>query len=255
MTLPLVRKFTGIKVIGMDDDDVAVTPVFARFINQSDIVLTPDCLAGESRGKKHRVYPSYHELAYLHPDRFTPDPSVKLSAGILPAEQYFVLRFNAFNAHHDAGSQGLTSENRIELINLLKPYGRVLITTENITEPEFESYRIAVSPEKIHSLLYYATLFIGDSQTMTTEAALLGTPAFKCNTFAGKLSIPNEIEQKYKLCFSYQPHEFNNMLENIKQHLEMPGLKQVFGERRASLLKDKTDLTAFLVNLVESYTL
>ena len=58
-----------------------------------------------------------------------------------------------------------------------------------------------IPPESIHSLLYYAKMFIGDSQTMTTEAAILGTPALKCNTFAGKLSVPNELEEKYNLCY------------------------------------------------------
>jgi len=55
----------------------------------------------------------------------------------------------------------------------------------------------------MHSLLYYATMFIGDSQTMTSEAAMLGTPSLKLNSFAGKLSVPNELEQKYQLCYSF----------------------------------------------------
>ncbi len=46
-------------------------------------------------------YPGYHELAYLHPRRFTPDRGVLAEAGISEGERYFVLRFNAFKAHHD----------------------------------------------------------------------------------------------------------------------------------------------------------
>ncbi len=253
MTLPIVAGFTEITTFGMDDDDISATPVFAKFINKSDCILTPDCLAKENRGKNHLPYPSFHELAYLHPNRFTPDPTVLSEAGIKAGEPYFILRFNAFKAHHDSDATGLNPAQKQKLITLLNEYGKVFITTEKQIEPEFESYSLPVSAEKIHSLLYYATLFAGDSQTMTTEAALLGTPAFKCNSFAGKLSIPNEIEYKYQLCFSYLPQEFDNMLVNIKNHLDMPGLKKVFAERRKIMLLDKIDLTDFLVKIVDEY--
>jgi len=253
MTLPIAARFTGNTTFGMDDDDISATPVFAKFINKSDCILTPDCLANENRGKNHLAYPSFHELAYLHPNRFIPDPGVLTDAGIKKDETYFVLRFNAFKAHHDIDAKGLDQEQKHKLIELLNQYGKVFITSEKQCDPEFESYSLPVSPEKIHSFLYFATMFVGDSQTMTTEAALLGTPAFKCNSFAGKLSIPNEIEYKYQLCFSYLPQEFDNMLVNIKNHLDMPGLKKVFAERRKIMLQDKIDLTAFLVYLVEEY--
>ena len=253
MTLPVVAAFTGITTYGMDDDDTSATPVFARFINKSDFVLTPDCLKHENRGKNHIAYSSFHELAYLHPNRFVPDASVLEEAGIKQNEVFFVLRFNAFKAHHDAGVKGINLQQKQKLIQMLNVFGKVFITTERQIEPEFEPYRLPVSAEKIHSLLYFATMFVGDSQTMTTEAALLGTPAFKCNSFAGKLSIPNEIENKYQLCFSYLPENFDKMLKNIQDHLEMPGLKDLFAERRNRMLKDKIDLTDFLVHLPEQY--
>ena len=110
-----------------------------------------------------------------------------------------------------------------------------------------------IAPEEIHSLLFYATLFAGDSQTMTTEAALLGTPSFKCNSFAGNLSIPGEIEAKYQLCKSYLPHDFDNMLLDIKSHLQMPELEKKYAERREKMLRDKIDLTDYLVKLIEDY--
>ena len=36
-------------------------------------VCTPDCYRGKVRGT-HVTYAGYHELAYLHPNRFQPDP-------------------------------------------------------------------------------------------------------------------------------------------------------------------------------------
>lgn len=254
MTLPIISKFSRITTFGLDDDDTHETPIAAWFLNKSDYILTPDALAHENRGKHHIVYPSFHELAYLHPDHFIPDPTVLYEAGIKNDEPYFVIRFNAFKAHHDVGAKGLDRDQKRKLIHLLEGYGKVFITTEKEIEPEFEPYRLPVSPEKIHSLLYYATLFVGDSQTMTTEAALLGTPAFKCNSFAGKLSIPNEIEKKYQLCFSYLPAEFEEMVEKIIEHLKMDDLKKTFVTRRNKMLKEKTNFTSFLVRLVDGYS-
>jgi predicted glycosyltransferase len=119
-------------------------------------------------------------------------------------------------------------------------------------QPEFEKYRLTVSQEKIHSLIFYAAMLVGDSQTMTTEAALLGTPALKCNSFAGKLSIPNELEEKYHLCFSFQPTEFDALLAKLDELLQQPDLKRIWQERKLNMLREKIDVTAFLIWFVEN---
>ena len=97
---------------------------------------------------------------------------------------------------------------------------KYLLLQKNQLRKRFEEYRLPIPPENIHSLLYYAKMFIGDSQTMTTEAAILGTPALKCNTFAGKLSVPNELEEKYNLCYAYLPENFNQLLEKVEELLK-----------------------------------
>ena len=103
-------------------------------------------------------------------------------------------------------------------------------------------------------LMVYSKMFIGDSQTMTNEAAILGTPAIKCNSFAGRLSIPNELEYKYGLCYSFLPHNFNSMINKIKELLIIPDLKEQWHTKRNTLLNDKIDTTSFLVWLVENHS-
>lgn len=253
MVLPVVSTLTGMKSICLDDDDVAVTPLFGKFVSRADVILTPSALAYEHRGANHVCHAGFHELAYLHPNRFVPDPTVLDEVGVKPGDSFFVLRFNAFKAHHDEGARGLSSEQKRALITLLEPYGKLFITTERDIDPELSKYQVPVAPEKIHSLMYYATLFIGDSQTMTSEAALLGTPAVKLNSFAGRLSIPNELEQRYGLCYSFLPDEFDAMLLRIKNLLELPDLKAQWSRRQANMLADKIDLTAYLVDFVVNY--
>ena len=118
---------------------------------------------------------------------------------------------------------------------------------------DFLQYELNISYDKIHSLLYYATMYIGDSQTMTSEAAILGTPAIKCNTFAGKLSIPNELEYKYKLCYSFKPEEESFMFNKINELLKIKNIKNQWKKRREKMLNDKIDVTAFFVWLIDHF--
>ena len=113
------------------------------------------------------------------------------------------------------GEEGLTLKQKQLIIEKIKQFGQVFITSEKPIEPELNQYKLTVSPEKIHHLLYYAKMFIGDSQTMTSEAAILGTPALKCNSFAHRLSLPNLLENEYDLCYAFSNNEFDKMLLKI----------------------------------------
>ncbi|MGK9477956.1 DUF354 domain-containing protein [Melioribacter sp. OK-6-Me] len=253
-TLPHLSKLSNMKSIVLDDDDDDVQPLITRFVNPfADVLLSPAALKYKRKRKDTIYYAGYHELAYLHPNRFTPDPSVLKDIGIKQGEPFFIMRFNVFKAHHDIGVKGLALENKIRLVDLLKTRGKVFITTEREIEPELAPYQLKISPEKIHSLMYYATMFIGDSQTMTSEAAILGTPAIKCNSFAGRLSVPNEIENKYGLCFSFKPENFDRMINKIKELLTHNDLKKEWCTKRDSMIKEKIDVTALLFWLIEEY--
>ena len=247
-----VAQLTHMKSLVFDDDDDEVEPLVTRFEHPfATAVFTPDCI--QRRTKKAVYYAGTHELAYLHPRRFTPDPTVLQHAGLQENERFFIMRFVALKGHHDVGQEGLSLEQKLALVERLKPHGRVIITSERAVEPEFEPYRLPVPPEEIHSLMAYASLFVGDSQTMTSEAAILGVPALKCNTFAGRLSVPNMLEQKYGLCYAYTPAHFWDMLQHIEVLLahEPEELKAEWQAKRQSLLNDMMDPTEFFVEYIE----
>ena len=254
-----VSKISKVKSIVFDDDDDEVQPLVTKFVNPfADYLLSPDALKGHRKRKDTIFYPGYHELAYLHPNRFTPDISVLDEIGLKENEPYFIMRFNAFTAHHDIGIKGISLEQKNQLINILEPYGKIFITTEKEIEPEFKKYQLTISPEKMHSLLYYATMFIGDSQTMTSEAAMLGTPSLRCNSFAKSISYLNEEEKRYGLTYSFYPNEFNILLKKLNELLLIPNLKEYWIKRRDKMLCDKIDVTMFwywfIDNLPESPT-
>ena len=254
VTIAHVSKISKVKSIVFDDDDDGVQPLVTKYVHPyADFLISPEALQGKRKRKDTLYYPGYHELAYLHPKRFIPDPNVLVEAGISPGAPFFIMRFNVFKAHHDTGIIGLSLDQKLQLIDILKPYGKVFITTERNIEPELKEYQLKVSPEKIHSLMAYSTMFIGDSQTMTSEAAVLGIPSLRCNSFCGRIAYIEEEEHKYQLTFGFKPENFPEMILKLKSLIAMPNLKEEWQSRKDKMLIEKIDVTAFWVWFIENF--
>ena len=252
ITIPHVSKLSRMKSVVLDDDDDEVEPLFAKYAHPfCDTILSPICTP--RKANQTIKVAAYHELAYLHPKRFTPDLTVLEACGLKAGETYFILRFNAFKAHHDVGVQGLSIEDKREIIKRLEPYGKVFITTERHIDDEFKKYQLKVAPEKAHSLMAFASIFIGDSQTMTSEAAVLGVPSIRCNSFVDRIAYLEEEEHTYGLTFGFRPDEREAMFEKLDVLLQMENRREYFQAKRKLLLADKIDYTAFLTWFVENY--
>lgn len=214
-------------------------------------ICTPECYT-KDLGKKQVRYNSYHEVAYLHPNYFTPNPAVLEEMGISENDTFTIMRFVSWGASHDVGQSGLTIEDKRNAVKAFEKYGRVLITSESPLPPEFEKYRITVPPEKIHDLLYYATLLYGESSTMASECAVLGTHAIFVNTL--RLGYTDEEEEKYGLVYNFND-EMTMGKESLKKALELlniSDLRQKGKKKGELLLRDKIDVTAFMVSFVEN---
>jgi len=60
------------------------------------------------------------ELAYLHPNYFSPDLSVLELLGVKKGEKYAILRFVKWNANHDLGHTGITPRTRLRQFRSLR---------------------------------------------------------------------------------------------------------------------------------------
>jgi uncharacterized protein len=212
-----------------------------------NIICTPSCYQ-KDEGKKQLRYNGYHELAYLHPSYFTPSPEVLKDLGLKIGEPFTILRFVSWGAHHDVGQHGI--KNKSLFVHELEKYGKVFITSEGPLDREFEKYQIRIPPEKIHHLLYYATLYVGEGATMAVESAILGTPSIYVSTLAGTMGNFFELENKYGLIYNYSDSEA--ALAKIREILNNPEIKKNWNLKRANLLKDKIDVTKFMIKLIES---
>ncbi len=215
----------------------------------ASLVCTPDCFLKELKCR-HLKYEGYHELAYLHPQHFEPDPGVLKEIGVSEGEPFILLRFVAWKATHDIGQQGFSLAFKEKLIQTLSRYGRVLISSESRLPASLEPYRFHLPPHRIHHALYYASLFIGDGATMATEAGLLGTPAIRSSSMA--LNMGNFIElMNYDLVLSYKDPE--KALQSAVRLLKDGNAKETWKQRREDLLSAKIDVTAYMVDLIENY--
>ncbi len=263
------------------------------------------------KSKKVVRYPGYHELAYLHPSRFTPDPSVlhelplrgapatkqphnapsELSSAS-PSEawlceersdeaastlqpfnsstlntehqtpnaqrpasnkKFIILRFVSWFASHDIGHTGMTLENKIAAVNAFSAHAKVFISSESPLPSVLEPYRFPLPPHRMHHAIAFASLVFGESATMASEAAMLGIPAIYLDN-TGRL-YTREQEEKYGLVFNYTESE-QDQQRAIARGLELlttPGIKEQWQQKRARMLREKIDVTRWLVDFVEEF--
>ncbi len=251
-----VTKKLGIPSIFLGEDDANLNlPLFMWTLftyGGFSSILAPVGVNNSIWNKKTTFYHGYHKLAYLHPNQFTADKKV-VEKYFSADEPYFILRFAKLNAYHDINAKGINTEIAQKLIDLLTPKGKVYITSERELEPQFEKYRLQIDPLDIHHVMSFAQLYIGDSQSMAVEGAMLGVPSVRFNDFAGKISVLEELEHKYKLTFGVKTDNPNKLYQTIENLLSMENAKEEFQARRQRMLADKIDVTAFLVWFVENY--
>lgn len=216
----------------------------------ADSIVTPSCYS-KDWGNKHIRYNGYHELAYLRPDRFSPNPQVLSEIGLTEKDPFIIVRLVSWNASHDIGQQGI--KDKIGLVRKLEQYGKVLITSEGSIPPELEPYRMQISPEKLHDLLYYARLYIGEGATTASECAVLGTHAIYVSTL--HLGYTDEEEERYHIVFNFSiPEEMEDgVLRKAEQLLKNPDLCQDGKKTRETILEEKIDVSAFMTWFIGNY--
>jgi uncharacterized protein len=182
-----------------DTDDGHVAGLLFSVAGPLASMISSPTATERSYGKRHRKYRAYKELFYLHPSRFQPDPSIRGSMGVADDERLFLLRLTGFTASHDARHAGLSSEQVNVVIAKLQAAGRVIISSERDLPPALDRFRIRTPPERFHHVLAACDLVVGDSQTVCSEAAVVGVPSLRLNSWAGHHPYQVELEERWGL--------------------------------------------------------
>lgn len=209
-------------------------------------LFLPESYRGKAPAKAER-YAGYHELAYLHPNRFTVDPTVRAEAGLGPDEPFAVVRLVSWEASHDVGDTGFA--NPVRFVNDLKDRIRVVITGERGVPPELREYALTLPPHRLHHLLAEASLYVGEGATMAAEAAILGTPAVFMHT--ARLGYMLELEERFGLLWNTASQKVaeDRAFEVVA---DLGGFERRWADKRAAMLEAKLDVGAWMLDHVRS---
>jgi len=208
-----------------------------------DVVLTPAVLPADL-GPKQIRYNGYHEIAYLHPNVFKPDPSIFQMLNLAENEPFGILRFVSWNASHDGGQSGFSAEDKAALVKRLQKDMRVFISSEAELPEHLKPYEFKIAPEKLHDALYYASIVISEGATVASEAGVLGTPAIYTNTIP--ISYCQD-QENYGLVFNTTESE--KVFKLIEEILQLD--REEFRKRRKILLEDKIDVNQFFLDFIK----
>jgi len=240
-------------IIFNDTENVTIARVITYPFVQA--ILTPMYFSEYVDPKKHIKIQGMKEIAYLHPNYFSPNPHVLEELGLLPTEKFIIISFGSWVATHDIGQHGI--RDKIRFVKTLETYGRVLITSDVDLPKEIKPNLIKIPPEKFHDLLSYASLYIGEGITMASEAAVLGTPAINITSTAqGKPTCDLygnfvELREKYDLVHFFATDE--DALTDAQEILKNPNSHSEWQKKRERFLTDVVDVTAWLTDFIEKY--
>jgi predicted glycosyltransferase len=249
--LTFVGKLRGVPSIFFTDDDITAVPESKILAWSATHIVAPSiCRMGRFSGK-HVGYFGYKALAHLHPARFTPDRS-KLAVPFRDGPFCF-MRLVSATSTHDVGKRGLSDEAARRIVEVLRRYGRVLISSQRPLAADLCEYQFDINKTEISHYVAFSELVVSDSTTMCAEAAVLGTPAIEIDDWYCDFKQYGELHDTYRLIEGFAPRDLEGALVAAERLLSMRGRHEEFRRRQARLLTDKIDVSGFLIWLLENY--
>lgn len=239
-------------VIGFHDTEKAsISVMLAKPF--TDVIIVPECYKRKLPGRKKVTFKGVFELAYLHPNYFTPDPAVLDMLNLGEGEKYVLIRFVSHNALHDTGHKGMSLAVKRKVVQEFQKCAKVFISSEEELPLELKNYEIRVPPEKLHDVLFYAALVFGESATIASESAVLGTPVIFIDD-KGR-GYTDELEQKYGLVCNFSDSNADQERALVKglELLKAKNPEKHWQAKRSRMLSDYIDVTAFMTQFIENY--
>lgn len=220
-------------------------------------IYTPQCFWKPLGRKQHR-YRGYHELAFLHPRRFTPRRDVltrlRVNGGAAasgpaasdtsPAPgEYVVVRTSAWNTLHDVGESGFGKTFDPMMRELLARHSVYVVPEGGKIAPEWERYKLSVPPEEYHDVLAFARLVVTEGASTASEAACLGVPSVYVNTT--RRGYLEDQERRYRLVFNFTDPEL--AVRQVSALLQQPPAPEQLAEAQRRLVDDHIDVADFVV--------
>ena len=247
----LAAFLTGKKQVGLTDTEAVgfYDLAFSKFLGA---LITSTSFERTLRNDQIRIDANI-ELFYLHPNYFRYDKDEVYRLLNIPIDTPFVvIRFVSSKAFHDEGTKFITEKNKIEVVNQINKYAKVFISSEDNLPPSIQQYQIKFPFEKVHDVMKEATLFYGESATMASECAILGTSAIYVN--AQTRGYTND-EQRVGLLYYFKTDEASQTASIAKaiELVKNSRIKEETQTKQQEFLNTKIDPVAFTVWFIENY--
>ena len=229
--------------ISLEDTGNTEQVMLYRYFTKA--IITSDSFR-KDYGRKQVRYRGCHELAYLHPVRFSPDRGVRRDLGVGDDEKYFIVRFVSWKASHDLAHSGMSLQDKKDIVKTLLNYGKVFISSESALPDDMATFRFFLPPERMHHALAFAHLYVGEGATMASEAAVLGTAALYINPMEA-----GSIDEQEASGLVYHFRNAKGVKEKIRLLLEDPAAKEKAMAKSGEYVSTRTDLTAWLAEFIK----
>ena len=212
----------------------------------ASVVLTP-FYYNIDLGAKQLRFNAYVEQLYMHSHYFTKNEATINEQGV-HSEEYILVRYIAYDAHHDKDVKPLNNEQKKEIIRLLKQKYQVLLSMEKNSQDEFyEPYLVHFSPEKMHDIEAGAKFLVTEGATMASEAFVNGVPYIYLNP------LPvGYINQQEKILPQYftQTTDYKNVVDYVERLSSINIDKKLI---KSNIESTTMNPTRFLVWFMENY--
>jgi predicted glycosyltransferase len=211
-------------------------------------VLTPFYFKKDLGNKEKQIkFNAYVEQLYLHSAYYTKKEDVLKDLNVKPKE-YVLIRYIAYDAHHDLKAHPLSEETKKEIVRETAKHYRVFVSLEKgVSDSFYDDYALKISPEKMHDLEANAKFMVTEGATMASEAFVLGVPYLYLN--------PLMCGYIYYQCNNYPDRAYrttdnHEALANIKKLSETDC--DTDAERKQ--VEEKTiNPTDYLLSYIENY--
>ncbi len=250
----LAFKGSRLPLICWEDTETA-TFNFKYSNKRIDSLLLIDSFYKELPGDNIIRFNGYKELAYLHPNVFTPDSGVLHDLGLKTTDKIVLMRFSALNAMHDVGLESEAIQNDDVILEFIKKIEinfdvKVFISvTERDLDHRFDKYKLNIEPANYSHLLAHCTLYLGEGTTTAAEAGVLGVPWIALRD--QPLGYLIDQEENYELGFRIA--EITPALKKVEELLSNEMLKSKWETKRDKLINDKIDVSAFITWFIMNY--
>ena len=254
-TIAQLGKLFRIPRITITEDDYnIIKPLADLSYPLTNYILCPSvCDVGRYKQKKIG-YNGYMKLAYLHPSIFKFNAKIFLKYKL--PKKFALIRLAQLTAYHDKGINGLSTDVLDQIIEKLK-FSNIspVISSEYELDEKYKDLGLKINPSDIHHILNMASILISDSQSMSVEASILGIPSLRYSSFVGKISVLEELENKYQLTFGFKIGNEKKLISKLDQILKTENFKKQFEIKKNLMIDDKINVTKFLIWFIEEFPL